>query len=79
MNEKVYNAKITPKSKKTEIILEKETFLIKVHSPPEKGKANEECIKAVKNYFKSKGIKVNAQIISGHTSRNKRIKVEFYD
>ena len=79
MNEEVYNAKITPKSKKREIKFEKETFLIKVHSPPEKGKANKECIKAIEDYFKNKGMKTSAQIISGHTSRNKRIKVEFHD
>ena len=69
------NVKAVPSSGRRECIVDK-VGVIKcfVKSPPEKGKANKELLKLLANYLK---IPVYClEIVSGNTSRKKRIKIE---
>ncbi len=63
-----------PGSKKQYIKKIDEThFIVAVKETPEHGKANEALIKALSRYF---GVGIsNIEIISGHTSRRKILKV----
>ena len=67
----IINVKVITNASKTEVVKRDELFLVKVHSSPEKGKANKEVIKLLSKYFdcsKScieivKGAKNNLKII----------------
>ena len=69
-----FNIRVIPRSSKTEFIGEYEGSLkIKLKSPPVDGAANEELIR-----FLSKNLdvrKADIEIISGHTSRTKRVRI----
>lgn len=66
-----YLIHVKPKSSKSEIIIsEDKGILVYVHSPPEDGKATAEVVTVFK---KQLGIKI--EVISGHTSKTKKIKV----
>lgn len=71
----IIEIKVAPSSGKLEIKLDKAGKLkCWLKSPPEQGKANTELIKFL---AKSLGIPQDqVTIMSGHTSRNKRIKIE---
>jgi len=83
MNEPKYiRVKVTPKSHKTELIkISKDnidgedtiTYKIRLKAVPEKGKANEELIDFLSDYFSLP--KQNFSIISGKTDRVKLIKI----
>ncbi|MEM2954768.1 MAG: DUF167 domain-containing protein [Candidatus Nanoarchaeia archaeon] len=63
--------KVIPNSKKNEVIQKNSNELIvKVKSPPEKGKANKELIKLLSNYFNK-----NVALVSGETSKYKIIEI----
>lgn len=64
--------KITPGTEKNEIVEKTESnkWKIRIKAQPEKGKANNELIR----FFK-KDYKIDAVIISGHSSRIKLIKI----
>jgi len=75
MKEKFINIKVIPKAKKQKIVQKENRLKVYLKSPPEDGKANEELIKVLSEYFKtSKG---SIQIIKGKFSRNKTIKINF--
>lgn len=68
-----------PKSPKSELIglVEsdgKKWLKIKVAAPPEDGKANAELLKFLAKYFKCP--KSSLTLLSGDTSRHKRIKID---
>ena len=68
----ILNIKVKPYSGKQEIIKISETnYQILLKSLPENKEANIELLKLLKRYFKTKEIK----IISGRTSRDKRIEI----
>jgi uncharacterized protein (TIGR00251 family) len=67
----VLDVKVVPRSKKRCVSLEGDLLTIKLTSPPEKGKANEELIKLLRH-----ALKREVRILSGHTARRKRISVE---
>lgn len=69
---------ITPKSAKNQIIgwvKEGDNWVLKVKvaAPPEDGKANVELIKFLSKYWKVS--KSALELVSGETSRHKRLKV----
>ncbi|OGF58406.1 MAG: hypothetical protein A2Y62_15020 [Candidatus Fischerbacteria bacterium RBG_13_37_8] len=66
---------VVPKSQKTEIIqMNNTTFKIKLTAPPEKEKANNQCIALLAEFF---NIKKNAiTIVSGHHSKKKKIAIK---
>jgi len=68
--------KVTPKSSKTELAgyLPDGTWKVKVAAAPEKGKANRELCAFLAEHFGIAASKV--QIVSGETSRLKRIHIE---
>jgi len=47
-------------------------LVVRVAAPPEGGKANRELLKLLKKYFKAKKV----EIVKGHTSRMKVVRVE---
>jgi uncharacterized protein (TIGR00251 family) len=70
----VFNARVLPKSSKSEIVGEIDGALrVKLKSPPVDGAANEELIKLLAKEF---GVAKSAiEIISGQTSKTKQILV----
>ena len=64
---------VKPNSPKSEVVGEEDDCLVvKVAAPPHGGKANRELVKILKKYFKAKKV----EIVKGHTSRVKVVKVE---
>lgn len=76
MNEnfEIISIKITPKASKSEIVgWENEVLKIRISEVPEKGKANIELIRLLAKEYKLP--KSAITIISGETSRLKRVKI----
>lgn len=67
--------KVVPQSRKNEWVLDKSGKLkCYLKSPPERGLANKELVKILAQKL---GVVQSAvELISGHTSRNKRVKIE---
>ena len=64
---------VKPNSPKSEVVGEEDGCLVvRVAAPPQGGKANRELVKLLKKYFKAKKV----EIVKGHTSRVKVVKVE---
>ncbi|MEO0137003.1 MAG: DUF167 domain-containing protein [candidate division WOR-3 bacterium] len=69
------NIRTIPNAKKKEVImLGKDLYKVKLISPPEKGKANEELIEVLADYFNTK--KSNIRIIKGEFGRDKVVEIE---
>ena len=70
--ETILSAKISTGKNKFELAFDsdKEIIIIKATQQPEKNKANKEIIKELKKFFK-----VDIQIVSGLTSKEKKIKI----
>lgn len=68
------NVQVKPNSSKIEVkkISEIE-YVVKIHSPLEKGKANEELLKVLSEYFAVPKKKIH--ILKGHFSRQKLIEI----
>ena len=67
--------KVTPNASKNQILgWEDETLRIKVRGVPEKGRVNEELIEFLADLLDL--AKSQIQLLSGHTSRIKRLKIE---
>ncbi|MEM2918155.1 MAG: DUF167 domain-containing protein [Candidatus Altiarchaeota archaeon] len=66
--------KVIPNAKKEEVILNGKTIeegiIVRVKSPPEKGKANKEVVEILEKYFNKK-----VRIIHGNKSREKVIEI----
>lgn len=69
-----FNLRVVPRASKTEIVGEFEGAVkVRVSSPPVGGAANSELIKL---FAKALGVGKDAvQIVSGHASRTKRIRI----
>jgi uncharacterized protein (TIGR00251 family) len=66
--------KVKPKSKKVDIKqISKDIYEVKLKSPPEKGKANQELIQVLSEFFNIP--KSNIRIIKGKTSREKLVEL----
>ncbi len=69
---------VTPNAKTNEIVgFQEDALKIKLHATPEKGKANEKLIE-----FLAKKLKIpksHIKILSGHTSRLKKIEIQGID
>ena len=70
----VFNVRVVPRASKSEIVGEHDFALkVRIASPPVDGAANAELIKL---FAKSFGVsKAQVQIIGGHTSKTKQIKI----
>lgn len=71
----VFNVKVVPRASRTEIVGEQDGALrVRIAAPPVDGAANDELIRALAKHFE---VKRNAvTIVSGHTSRTKKISIE---
>lgn len=70
----LFAVRVIPKSSKSEIVGELDGALkIKLHSPPVDGAANAELIAALAKFFDVP--KSAVEVIKGHTSRNKQVKI----
>jgi len=66
--------KVKPKSKKVSVKkISENIYEVKLKSPPEKGKANEELIEILSEYFNTP--KSNIKLLKGQTSREKLIEI----
>lgn len=71
----IFQVKITPNAHKNEIVGRKEGILnIRIKSVPEKGRANEELVDFLAECLDIAKSKI--EIVSGHTSRLKKIRIE---
>lgn len=71
----ILQIKVTPNASKNEILgFEGEVLRVKIKGVPEKGKVNKELIKFLAKEFQVAQSEI--QILSGKTSRNKKIKIE---
>jgi len=71
----VLEIKAKPKSKESKIVLNKSQIItVHIKSAPENNKANQELISLFSKYLKIPKVDIN--IISGHTSKTKKIKIE---
>jgi uncharacterized protein (TIGR00251 family) len=67
---------VQPNARKTEFEkIYDDQIKIKVHAPPEDGKANDEVIRYIASFFSLR--KNQVEIISGHLARRKRIALIF--
>jgi uncharacterized protein (TIGR00251 family) len=67
-----YNVKVRFSSDGS-VKIEGEEIVVSIRSAPEKGKANQELVKVLSNYF---GLHSNGiRIVSGYNSRNKIVEV----
>lgn len=64
---------IKPKSKHPEVVERDGIVEVFVSSPPEDGKANEEMIELLADYFET--AKSLVTIVSGHTARHKIVEI----
>lgn len=71
----IVQIKVTPNASKNQIVDWKEkTLYVRIKGVPEKGQVNEELVRFL---AKELGIgKSHIELISGHTSRFKRLKIE---
>ncbi|NGX48898.1 MAG: hypothetical protein K940chlam5_00492 [Candidatus Anoxychlamydiales bacterium] len=71
----ILKVKIIPKSKINQIIgFEEDTLKIRIKASPEKGKANKELIRFIAKSLHIAQSRIS--IISGHTSRLKKLQIE---
>jgi uncharacterized protein (TIGR00251 family) len=66
----VLDVYVKPNSKEFKIKIENDEFVVFCREAPEKGKVNKELIKELSKLFKKR-----AEILSGFTSRQKRILI----
>ena len=71
----VFNVRVIPRASRSEVVGEHDGSLkVRLCSPPVDGAANAELISLLSKHF---GVsKSEVSIISGETSKNKRIKIE---
>jgi hypothetical protein len=71
----VVDLKVIPRSQTSEVsgVMPNGAIRVKVTAAPEKGKANDEVCAVLAAYFKVP--KRNVEVILGHTSRNKRVRI----
>jgi uncharacterized protein (TIGR00251 family) len=74
----ILSVHVVPRAARNEIVgVEEETLRIRVKAPPVKGKANEALVKLL---AKTLGVGKNQiEVVSGHKSRRKTVKVEGID
>ncbi len=66
--------RVKPNSKKQDIRIEEGIYIISLNSPPLDGKANEELIEALADYFNVSKSKI--KIISGHKGKIKIVDIK---
>jgi uncharacterized protein (TIGR00251 family) len=59
---------VKPKSEKFEVLLEGDEVIVRCTEEPVKGKVNKELLKALSKFFHT-----NVELVSGATSRQKRL------
>ena len=65
----VFEARVTARSSRNKIVIEGTVVRIYIHTVPEDGKANRECIKLLSDFFSVP--KKDVSIVKGEKSRNK--------
>ena len=70
----IIKVKVKTNSSKSEVVLKDDTYIVGLHSSPEKGKANNELISVLSKHFQV--AKSQITIIKGEKSRKKIISIE---
>ena len=74
-NAVLFTIRIVPRASRSELAgFQDGTLKLRIAAPPVDGKANEECVRMIADFFGIK--KVRVTIVSGHTSRTKTVAVE---
>jgi uncharacterized protein (TIGR00251 family) len=75
MSHKEITVRVTPRSSKSEVVGTVDGVLkVRLKAPPVDGAANEELVKVLAMEF---GVpRSNIEIVSGHTSRTKRVRIK---
>ena len=69
-----FTVRVVPRASKSEVVGEFDGSLkVKIAAPPVDGAANEEVVKVIAKAFGRP--RVDVEILSGHTSRTKRLRV----
>lgn len=80
MSEAEIFVSVKPNSKKVEVLEKNNELFVTLTSKPIQGKANQELLEIIKEYYKQKDKKIkNISILSGKTSRRKKLKIEFFE
>jgi hypothetical protein len=67
----ILDVSVVTKSPKFSVSMKDGMIKIRLTSPPEKGEANAELVKEL-----SKALGVSVRILTGHTSRRKRLEID---
>ena len=70
----ILEIRVKTNSSKSEVVLKDSYLIVKVHSLPHEGKANQEIIKILSSYFDISKSKI--KIIKGLKSKDKLIELE---
>lgn len=73
-NDITFDIRVTPRSSKNEVRVENENIKVYLHTIPEDGKANRECVCLLASFFSVP--KQNVTIIRGLKSRSKTVTVK---
>ncbi|MBC7320171.1 DUF167 domain-containing protein [bacterium] len=66
--------RVKPNSAKQNIRVEDNIYIVSLNSPPLEGKANEELVEVLADYFNTSKSKI--KIISGHKSKTKIVDIK---
>lgn len=66
--------RVKPNSVKQDIKVENNVYIVSLNSPPLEGRANEELIEVLADYFNTSKSKI--KVVSGHKSRMKIVEIE---
>ena len=70
----ILTVKVIPNARKNEIVESRDGILkVRIHAPPDKGKANDELIAFLSEHFSVPKTKIH--ILSGHSSRLKKVQI----
>jgi hypothetical protein len=71
----IFSIRVVPRASRSELAeLRDKDVKLRIMAPPVDGKANEECIRTIAEFFEVK--KRQVSIVGGHTSRTKIIAIE---
>jgi len=70
----IFHIRVVPRASRSELAgVQNDALKLRITAPPVAGKANEECIRVIADFFGVK--KRQVTIVSGHASRTKTIAI----
>lgn len=72
---KILKVEVRPRAGKQEIVTHEDELIVSVKSPAHDGKANEELLKAIKDYYKKYFTVISIRIVKGKRFKRKIIEL----